>query len=503
MSNTATDGEGKSLPLSNSALSSLSAKAAVPAYDRTKIRPGIIHIGVGGFHRSHEAVYIDDYIAKSGETDWGILGLGLLDSDKRMQQALSSQDYLFTVVERSTDEEVARIVGSHTGFLLAPEDPQAVLDALTSESTRIVSLTITEAGYCFHPSTGMLDTTHPTIASDLKNPHAPKGAFGYIVEALRQRFDKGIAPFTVLSCDNIQGNGDVAQRMIVSFAKAISPELGKRIEEEVAFPNSMVDRITPRTTDTERNAIEREFGISDQWPVVAEPFRQWVIEDHFSAGRPNWESVGVQMVSDVSPYEKMKLRLLNASHSLMGYLGYLAGFRYIDDVARDPEFSQYVRAFMKREAEPTLDPVPGIDLNDYQQTLMVRFANSKIKDEAARICLDGSGKMPTFVLPTMRDQLARGGEISRGALCVAAWFRYLTGEDENGEQYPIEDPMAEELSRLAKKGGMDPRSLLSKSELFGDLSSNEEFIDKVEKALISLYTQGARKTLQNVLQENS
>ena len=431
------------------------------------VTAGILHIGVGGFHRAHQALYIQELIAQGGHSEWGICGVGLLPGDRKMQSVLRSQDFLYTLLEKDASGEEAKIIASITDFLVAPDEPKAVLDRLASPDTRIVSLTITEGGYYINSGTGEFDTTHPAIQQDIANPANPTTIYGYLLQALAARRRQGTAPFTILSCDNIQGNGDLTKRMLLAFAERVDTEMAQWITQNVTFPNTMVDRITPVTTDAEREYIATTYGINDQWPVVCETFRQWVIEDHFCNGRPAFEKVGVQMTNDVRPYETMKIRLLNASHSAMGYLGYLAGYRFIYEIMADEEFATYIRALMDQEVTPLLPPVAGINLTDYKSTLIKRFANPNIKDQATRICMDGSSKMPKFILPSLREARKSGSDFRRLALCVASWFRFLQGTDESGQPIPLDDPQGELLRTAAVTGGKDPRPLLNLTGIFG------------------------------------
>ncbi|MDR3688322.1 MAG: mannitol dehydrogenase family protein [Fimbriimonas sp.] len=470
-----------------------------PSYDRSSLTEGIVHIGVGGFHRAHEAVYTDDVFSTTDEKNWAICGVGLLPHDQRMKEALESQDYLYTLVEKSAGKNEARVVGSITSFLLALENPEKVLAKLSSSEIRIVSLTITEGGYCLNQSTGEFDGANADVQVDLANPHTPRTVFGYVTEALRRRRDAGTPAFTLLSCDNIQHNGDVARKMFLSFAELCNPGLAEWISQNVAFPNCMVDRITPATTDADREMVRTEFGIDDAWPVVCEPFRQWVVEDNFCNGRPSWERVGAQMTHNVHPYEAMKIRLLNGSHSAMAYLGYLAGFTYIHEVMADMEFQTYIQRLMDEEVTPILMPVPGVDLEQYKATLIERFANPNIGDQVARICMDGSNKLPKFIFPTAEEQLARAGQTHFLALAVASWCRFLNGTDEKGYEISLDDPRAETLRGAAIAGGHKADKLFAMEEVFGSLGTSKEFINQVNKALQSLYDMGARKTLRRYL----
>lgn len=491
-SNTST---GSTIKLNQASLSHLPGNVRVPKYDRPQITNGIVHIGVGGFHRSHQALYLDNYFHENPGSDWGICGVGLLDSDydRRMRDALLSQDYLYTLVERSLSGDRARIIGSITRYLFAPDDRQAVIEAMASPECRIVTLTITESGYYYIEGSGELDVNHPTIQHDLQHPDQPIGTYGFLTAALEKRHKQGLAPFTVLSCDNIQGNGNMVQKMLTTFAQMRDPDLGRWIAEYVTFPNCMVDRITPMTTPADIKMVA-EFGIDDAFPCVAEPFTQWVIEDTFCAGRPDWESVGVQMTNDVHPYEMMKIRLLNASHLLIGYLGSLAGYSYVYEVMADPLFEQAVAKLMD-EVTPTLQPVPGIDLDDYKKTLIERFSNPKIRDQLPRLCLNGSAKIPKFVLGSLRDKLQLGGRINYLSLTIAAWCRYLTSQDKQGQPIPIDDPLADILIQRASLSALDPKPLLGISEIFGDLVESPRFFEAVADQLRSLHEFGVEGTL--------
>lgn len=489
---------GSIIKLNEQALSHLPSHVQVPQYDRHQVTTGIVHIGVGGFHRAHQALYLDNYLHQTGDRQWGICGVGLLEFDQKMRDALQSQDCLYTLVERSPDGDRARIIGSIINYLFAPDTRQAVIDAMVDPNCRIVSLTITEAGYYYIEGTGELDVNHPTIQQDVQHPNEPIGVFGVLTATLRQRRQQGLPPFTVLSCDNLQGNGNIARKMLTSFAELQDPKLATWIAENVAFPNNMVDRITPATTPPDVEMVRDQFGIEDAFPVVAEPFLQWVIEDRFCAGRPNWEAVGVQMTNDVHPYEMMKIRLLNASHLLIGYLGTLSGYTYVHDVMADPLIRQAVDRLMN-EVTPTLQPVPGIDLDNYKKTLIERFANPKIRDQLPRLCLNSAAKMPKFVLGSLRDALSQDGAIAYMSLTIAAWFRTLKGQDDQGHAIAIDDPMADILTQRAQSGGSDPMPLLNITEIFGDLPQSSKFVDAVSHHLRNLDELGAQATLSRLL----
>jgi mannitol 2-dehydrogenase len=479
--------------LNSAALSQLPANIQIPMYDRAQLKHGIVHIGVGGFHRSHQALYLERYFHQTSDRRWGICGVGLLEQDRRLRDALQSQDCLYTLVERAPTGDTARIIASINRYLFAPDNRQAVIAALSDPQCRIVTLTITEAGYYYLEGSSAFDVNHPIIQHDLQHPEAPIGTFGFLSAALAQRRQQGLPPFTVLSCDNLQSNGAIARNTLTAFAELCNPGLASWITQNVTFPNSMVDRITPATTDLERAMVAEQFGIEDAAPVVAESFIQWVIEDSFCMGRPDWETVGVQMVYDVHPYELMKIRLLNASHVLIGYLGLLAGYQYVHEVMADSVFCQAVIALME-EVTPVLQPVPGINLSEYKKTLLDRFANPHIQDQLPRLCLNGSVKLPKFILGSLRDKLHKGGEITYLCLAIAAWCRYLQGRDDQGKAIEIEDTLADFLQH--KVSGADPRPLLNLSSVFGeDLPQSSRVVETVSDGLIKLCEWGTRATL--------
>ncbi|MBZ9559373.1 MULTISPECIES: mannitol dehydrogenase family protein [unclassified Modicisalibacter] len=483
--------------LTNDTLTGLDAAVATPRYDRRQVTPGIVHFGVGGFHRAHQAMYLDELMNRGEALDWGIVGVGVMPGDRRMQAALAAQDHLYTLVVKHPDGHYEpRVIGSIVDYLYAPDDREAVIERMADPATRIVSLTVTEGGYNFHHVTGDYDLSQPDVAHDLAEPDTPRTTFGLVVAALRRRRERGIAPFTVMSCDNIQGNGDVARKMFTAHARALDAELGAWIDAEVSFPNAMVDRITPVTTADDIAALAERFGVDDRWPVVCEPFTQWVLEDHFPQGRPPFERVGVQMVDDVIPYELMKLRLLNASHQALTYFGYLAGYRYAHEVCQDPLFVRFLLDYMTLEATPTLAPVPGVDLADYRQTLIERFANPEIRDTLARLCAESSDRIPKWLLPVIREQLERGGEIRRSTAVVASWARYAEGVDEQGEPIEVVDRLKDELMALAGRNRETPTAFIENRQLFGDLADEARFREAYLEVLTRLHDKGARATLE-------
>jgi mannitol 2-dehydrogenase len=477
-------------------LNRLDPNIQVPRYYRQKVGQSIMHVGVGGFHRAHQAVYMDDLFNQGGDPQWGYCGVGLLKHDARMRDVMHSQDCLYALVERSMEGDKARIIGSIVSFLFAPDDPQKVIEQMASPNTRIVSLTITEGGYYIDQATGELDAKHPDIQYDLAHPHEPRCSFGYLLEALDRRRIRGLPPFTLMSCDNIQSNGEVARKMLTAFAELRDPVFRNWLSENCLFPNSMVDRITPATTDEHRTLVKEKFGIDDGWPVMTESFKQWVIEDHFEQGRPAWESVGAQMTTDVLPYEKMKLRLLNASHQALCYIGMLLGYEFVHETMEDRDIRKLVKKMMDEEVTPLLSEVPGVDLTDYKRTLIERFANPAIRDQLSRIGIYGSSGIPKFVLPSIQEQLQRGGPIKLLSFTVASWFRYLSGVDESGKEMPMLDPMAQTLRERAKAAGRDAGRLLAIREVFSEeLANSPAFAKQVTDTLNSFYEEGARSTL--------
>ncbi|WP_461169632.1 mannitol dehydrogenase family protein [Arthrobacter sp. Z1-15] len=486
--------------LSTSSLPGISANVAVPSYDRSRLTVGIVHFGVGGFHRAHQAMYLDRLMNAGAAGDWAICGVGVLPSDAAMKTVMETQDCLYTLVLKNPDgTREGRVIGSMIEYLLAPEDPEAVIEKMAAPGTRIVSLTITEGGYNFHHVTGEFDAANPAVAADLVPGAVPSTVFGLVTEALQRRRDRGLPPFTVMSCDNIQGNGDVAAGMFTAFARLRDPDFGQWMQENVAFPNSMVDRITPVTTDEDRSMVAEDFGVEDAWPVVSEDFEQWVLEDHFPLGRPAFEEVGVQMVDDVEPYELMKLRLLNASHQGLCYFGYLAGYRYAHEVCQDPLFARFLLDYMDKEATPTLKPLPGVDLAGYKHKLIERFSNEYVRDTLARLCAESSDRIPKWLLPVIRENLAAGGDIHRSAAIVASWARYAEGTDEQGEPITVVDRLREPLTAAAARNREDPLAFISNPELFGDLASNDRFVTAYTGALASLHDAGARATVEGLV----
>ena len=480
--------------LSSATLPTLSV--SVPTYDREAASVGIVHFGFGNFHRSHVAMYLDRLMEGGAGLDWGICGVGVLEHDSHMRDVMRAQDCLFTLVVRHPDGSLEpRVVGSVLEYLYGPDDSDRIHQRLEDPAVRIVSLTVTEGGYLKNPATGDFDADNPAVVHDLAHPEDPRTAFAYVVEGLRRRRDAGAEPFAVLSCDNLQGNGDYARQAVVGFARLTDPALATWIEGSVVFPNCMVDRITPATTEDDREALGRLFGVEDQWPVPAEPFTQWIVEDEFPTGRPPLEPVGVQFVADVGPYELMKLRLLNASHQALAYLGAPLGYTLVDETMRDDRIRRYLEHYMVREASPTLGDLPGIDVPAYIATLLERFSNPCMRDTLVRLATDGSNRMPTFTLPPLRENLVAGRPTVLGSAMVAAWAEYWAriGRGEIGPFEVPPDVHADELRAAA----LDPRpeAFVELEVLFGDLPGNRTFMQEYLSARRSLAERGVHATL--------
>lgn len=467
----------KTAILDRNNLAQIADRIPCPTYDRNTLSMGMVHIGVGGFHRAHQALYAHKLVDGAIASEWGICGIGLREGDQKIHDVLKKQDGLYTLIVKHPNGKIdSQIIGSIIDFEWGFNNPGPVIERMAHPDTKIVSLTITEGGYNFNPATGEFDFGNPDIQHELKHPDDPKTVYGFLTASLKKRRDAKLTPFTIMSCDNIEHNGDVARRMLLSFAKRQDAALAQWIETEVRFPNSMVDRITPVTTNADIDYVERAHGIKDEWPVTCEPFIQWVVEDKFSNGRPEFEKVGVQFVPDVKPYEKMKLRLLNAGHSVLGILGAIHGHATINVCMEDKTFADFLRAFMDKEATPVLDEVEGIDLEAYKDSLMERFANPNIKDSVSRICSESSAKLPKFLIPTIHENLASGGSIEYATLVIAAWC-YISDKQIDKNQRPVEiiDALSEKLHQEAKQTKTDPMAFVKQESIFGNLADNERF----------------------------
>ncbi|MER8463416.1 mannitol dehydrogenase family protein [Mesorhizobium sp. M1396] len=478
-------------------LSSITARAlpasiATPLYDRSRVVPGIVHLGVGAFHRAHQAAYVDDCLA-AGETGWGITGVSLRSADTR--DALTPQDGLYTLAIRSSGEEKLRVIGSIASMLVAPEDPSAVLAALTDPRTRIVTLTITEKAY-LRAAGGGLDTAHPDIVHDLAEPQTPKTAHGFLTEALARRRAAGTAPFTVLCCDNLPANGATLHRLLIEFAELRDAKLdakgdaglAKHIADAVAFPSSMVDRIVPATTDADRVRIAEELGVEDAWPVMTEPFCQWVVEDDFPGGRPAWEQFGVTMVDDVGPFEDMKLRLLNGSHSAIAYLGLLSGHATVDRAFADPAIRAFVDALWA-EAIPTLPRNAGLDTASYTAELAERFSNTALAHRTAQIANDGSQKLPQRIVASALESIEAGAVPEHLTLVIAAWIAACEARGKTLPEGHFTDPLDSALATLFGRNLPTEETVAAVFDLAGfakDHASRQTLIEFVATHIVHL-----------------
>jgi fructuronate reductase len=488
--------------LSRKTLSRLPAQVSKPAVDWSRLETGIVHLGVGAFHLAHQAVYTDDVI-KAGDMRWGTIGASLRAADTR--DALKPQDWLYAVAKADHSGERLRVIGSLQKILVAPEGPAALLEAMCQPSVKIISLTVTEKGYCHDPSTGELNEAHADIQHDIANPSAPGSAPGFVAQAIKLRRERNLAPFTVLCCDNLPSNGHTVRKVVSRLAALQDGDLGRYIMDTVAFPSTMVDRIVPATTDQDRNRVSLALGLSDNCPVVTEAFTQWVIEDRFPSGRPDWAAT---FVSDVGPFETMKLRLLNGSHSCIAYLGYLAGHETVAAAMQDADLARFVRRLMDDEVTPTLKIPAGADVEGYKAALVQRFHNPALRHRTWQIAMDGSQKLPQRLLGTIRDRLKDGASIECLALGIAAWMRYVTGIDEKRELIDVRDPLRDELRRRADTAGLDASrlaaALLGIEKIFDKaLATNERFVKAVTAALDQLITHGAHHTLRMMRGQNS
>lgn len=486
-----------SLPrLSNATLAQLPGGVARPAYDRASVKPGIVHLGIGAFHRAHQAPVIDDLLA--ADPSWGIVAASLRSPATR--DALAPQDGLYTLAVAGADGTTHRVIGAVTELLVVPEDRARLIARMADPRVRIVSLTVSEKGYCHDPATGRLAEDHPLVRADLAAPHAPSSVPGLIVEALARRRADGLAPFAVMPCDNLPANGATVRRIIARFAALRDPDLGRFVEGEVAFPATMVDRITPATTDADRAAIAAATGLEDAWPVVTEPFSQWVVEDRFPAGRPDFAAAGVTVSDKVPAYERMKIRLLNGPHSTLAYLAVQMGRETVAEAMHDLHLVRFLAMMMRDEIEPTLRPDGLGDLTGYRHETLKRFANPALRHRTRQIAMDGSQKLPQRLLGSVRDRLKAGAPIDRLGLAVAAWMRWVVGVDEAGKSHDLNDPLSPKLSAIAATAGRDAAALatglLSVREIFGDdLATDPRLQAAVVPALSSLLERGTARTL--------
>ena len=487
------------IELSRDAFKELGETAAVPSYDPKSLTAGIVHFGVGNFHRAHQAVYLDDLFNLGQDHDWALIGAGVRTADEGMRSKLQSQDWLTTVVEQEADVSTARVTAPMVDHLKIG-DSTAIITKLADPTIRIVSLTITEGGYYIDPATQRFDPTHPDIAGDAKDAlKQPRTTFGLILAGLKRRRDAGIRPFTVMSCDNIPGNGHVTQNAIVGLAELIDHELAGWVRSNVAFPNGMVDRITPATGDRERNLLSQNFHISDNWPVFCESFRQWVLEDNFPAGRPALERVGVQFVTDVAPFEHMKIRILNGGHATIAYPAALLDIHFVHEAMENALVRGFLEKVERDEIIPIVPPVPDTSLDDYFKLIDRRFSNPKIGDTITRLCLDGSNRQPKFILPSAADRVKQGKSVAGLALVSAFWARYCYGETDSGKPIAPNDPSWARLTAQARRAKADPKAWLEMTDIFGDLASQRPYVDAFSHALTTIWSIGTKSTLEAYL----
>lgn len=486
--------------LSEALLSHLPDHVARPNYTRADVRVGVVHLGVGAFHRAHLASYLDNVLAE--DPTWGICGVSLRSPSTK--QALDPQGGLYTLGVQSSEGLHPRIIGAIKQLIVAPDEPAALAERLTRESTKIVSLTVTEKGYCCNLADSRLNTAHPDIVHDLETAGFPKTAIGWLSLGLIGRRELGRAPYTILSCDNLPANGATLRKVLADFIALKRPEHTDWFANEVACPSTMVDRIVPATTNDDRALISRAIGADDAWPVMAEPFSQFVVEDHFPLGRPKWEKQGVTMTDTVEPFENMKLRMLNGSHSTLAYLGYLAGYKTVADVIADASMRTFINDLMAEEVAPTLVMPNGVDLDAYRNALLSRFSNTALKHQTWQIAMDGSQKLPQRLLNTIRDRLRSGQSFDRLALGVAGWMTYALGTDENGNAIDVRDPCNEAFQTMARQSGATTidlvRQFLALRPIFGDdLPQIPVFRDSLVRALDMVRALGAKQSVERHL----
>ncbi|MGN7294114.1 mannitol dehydrogenase family protein [Rhizobium sp. SAFR-030] len=485
--------------LSSATLPEVAKTAAIPSYDPAGLTAGILHFGVGNFHRAHQAVYLDDLFNEGLDHDFAILGAGVLPSDQAMRDKLAAQNFLTTVVEQDNNKTAARVTAPMVD-ILPVGDTQAIVAALADPKIRIVSMTITEGGY-FVDASGHFNPSHPAIVADSQNPTDPKTVFGLIIAGLKARREKGMAPFTVMSCDNIPGNGHVTENTVCGLAELSDPAFAAWIKANVAFPNSMVDRITPATGQREVDILKNDFDIVDNWPVFCEEFKQWVMEDNFPAGRPALEKVGVQFVQDVAPYELMKIRILNGGHATIAYPAALLDIHFVHEAMEHPLIRAFLAKLEREEIIPIVPPVPDTSLQDYYQLIERRFLNPKIGDTIPRLAQDGSNRQPKFILPSTADRLARSEDVVGLALVSALWCRYFAGTTDSGQPIVFNDASADKLHAAALEAKDDPMAFLAFDEIFGLVSGSQHFRQRFSHALATLWREGTAKTLQLYLDD--
>ena len=481
--------------LNNATLSDLPTSVARPRYDRAALTPGIVHFGLGNFHRAHLAVYLDDLFNQGRDHDWAIIGAGVTPADETMRERLAPQDYLTTVVEQDAERSAARVIGSMIDFIPA-RDTQRLHATLIDPAIRMLSLTVTEGGYFLNAATGAVQVDHPDIVHDIRSPDSPRTVFGHIAKALRVRRSREVAPFTVLSCDNVPHNGDVVRAVMLSLAGNSNPALARWLDAEVSFPNAMVDRITPATSDRERAAVVAQFGIADRAPVFCEPFRQWVLQDRFLSGRPAFEHVGATFVDDVTAHEQMKLRVLNGSHAAIAYPAALLDIHFVHNAMQTTAIRRYLDKLARDEVIPTVPSIPNTDIGAYFDQIVHRFSNPKIADTIPRLCVDGASRQPKYILPSIRDRLRENASVDGLALESALWCRFCAGSTDSGKAIAASDKRWNDLNARAARAPNDPEAWLGLGDVYGDAGQSPRFRAAFARALGSLNTRGALATLQ-------
>lgn len=460
---------------------------------------GIVHLGIGAFHRAHQAVYTEDAMDASGG-DWRICGVSLRSAGVR--DDMSTQDYLYSVTERSEAGDLTRVMGCVADVLFAPDAPDVVINALASPSIHVISLTVTEKGYSHDPATGKLKTDLPEIRNDLDLSQPPQSALGYLVRGLKARRDAGSGPVNIISCDNLPDNGRILEGLVLVFCREAVPDLVSWVAENTAFPCTMIDRIVPAITDEALTLVSENLGLSDQVGLLTEPFKQWVIEDNFVAPRPDWEAAGVEIVSDVAAFEAMKLRLLNGSHSSIAYLGYLGGYQTVSDAVSEPALRSFIRQLMDEEATPTLNVPSGFDVNQYKDDLMARFENPTLAHKTWQIAMDGSQKLPQRLLDTLYQNMTSRGATGAATLAIAAWMQYVGGVDEKGDKIDVSDPYADELLDIHVRAAGDVEAIvdgmLALDKIFGQSDAQPAGLKIILwDALSELRSHGAMSCVAN------
>ena len=484
--------------LSLANLPAIGKSLKIPNYKRSDLKAGILHFGIGNFHRAHLAVYLDDLFNKGLNHDWALVGAGVMAFDENVRQKLMAQDLLTTVVEQDNDLSTAHITGALVDFI-SPGDKKGLLERLADPAIRIVSMTITEGGYFINAATQKFDPDHPAIVKDAANPADPSTVFGFIVAGLKLRKERGIPAFTVMSCDNVPHNGVVTRNSVAGLAQLSDASFADWIIQNVAFPNAMVDRITPATGDRERKLCLEQFGVDDGWPVFCEGFKQWVVEDNFPLGRPQWEQVGAEFVKDVTPWEYMKIRILNGGHAVIAYISGLMDVHFAHEAMQTPLIRDFLKKVTDDEIRPTVHPVPGTDLKDYQKLIERRFSNPNIADTVRRLCFDGSNRQPKFIVPPIADLLKAGKSINGLALASALWCRYCFGTSDTGKVIESNDPNWDALQARAKKAKTRPQEWLDMVEIYGDVGKHPEMRRLFTQYLGAIWENGAEATVKSYM----